>query len=95
MRDTRAMQLMPYARTRAEETQVKVVEAEQRIRALTTELDHVSEMAHEDYLTGALNRRGMDEALEREFSRSDRSDSKLCIAMLDIDHFKKLNDTWA
>jgi len=94
MADTRTMQL-DALRTHEElkETQGKVAEAEQRIQALTAELDHVSEMAHEDYLTGALNRRGMDEALEREFSRSDRLGTKLSLAMMDIDHFKKLNDT--
>lgn len=94
MGDTRAMQLDALrSHEDLKETQVKVAEAEQRILELTAELDHISEMAHEDYLTGALNRRGMDEALEREFSRSDRLDTKVCIAMMDIDHFKKLNDT--
>lgn len=94
MRDTRAMQLDALrSHDELKETQVKVAEAEQRIRDLTAELDHISEMAHEDYLTGALNRRGMDEALEREFSRADRTNADICIAMMDIDHFKKLNDT--
>jgi len=36
----------------------------------------------------------MDEALEREFSRADRHHTDLCIAMMDIDHFKKFNDTF-
>lgn len=36
----------------------------------------------------------MDEALEREFSRADRHNKALCIAMMDIDHFKKLNDAF-
>lgn len=94
MSDTRAMQLDALrSHEELKETQQKVAEAEQRIRELTTELDHISEMAHEDYLTGALNRRGMDEALEREFGRADRLGTSLCIAMMDIDHFKKLNDT--
>jgi diguanylate cyclase len=55
-------------------------------------LDHISEVAHEDYLTGTLNRRGMDEALEREFNRADRYNTMLSIALMDIDHFKKIND---
>ncbi len=94
MTDTRAMQLDALrSHEELKETQQKVADAEQRIQELTAELDHISEMAHEDYLTGALNRRGMDEALEREFSRSDRMGTSLCIAMMDIDHFKKLNDT--
>ncbi len=94
MGDTRAMQLDALrSHESLKETQVKAAEAEARIQQLTAELDHISEIAHEDYLTGALNRRGMDEALEREFSRSDRLGTKVCIAMMDIDHFKKLNDT--
>jgi len=94
MSDTRAMQLDALrSHEELKEAQGKVVEAEKRIQELTAELDHISEMAHEDYLTGALNRRGMDEALEREFSRTDRLGTQLCIAMMDVDHFKKLNDT--
>ena len=92
--DTRAIGLS-VQRTRDEFTasQKKAIEAEQRIQELTAELDQINEVAHQDYLTGALNRRGMDEAIEREFSRADRHNANLCIAMMDIDHFKKLNDT--
>lgn len=94
MEDTRAMQL-DTIRTHEDlkETQKRVEEAERRIRELTAELDQASELAHNDYLTGALNRRGMTEAIEREFSRSDRSGAKVCLALMDIDHFKKLNDS--
>jgi diguanylate cyclase len=75
------------------ETQKKVDEAEKKINELTTKLDYISEVAHEDFLTGALNRRGMDEAIEREFERADRHNTALSLAMIDIDHFKKINDT--
>lgn len=94
LEDTRAIGLS-IQRTRDEFTisQKQAMDAEKRIKELTAELDHIGEVAHQDYLTGALNRRGMDEAIEREFSRADRHNTTLCIAMLDIDHFKKLNDT--
>ncbi len=94
LEDTRAIGLS-MQRTRDEFTisQKQAMDAEKRIKELTAELDHIGEVAHQDYLTGALNRRGMDEAIEREFSRADRHNTTLCIAMLDIDHFKKLNDT--
>ncbi|MDP1765301.1 MAG: GGDEF domain-containing protein [Methylotenera sp.] len=82
-----------HSQTAFLETQKKVEEAEKQINELTTKLDYISEVAHEDFLTGALNRRGMDEAIEREFSRADRHNSPLSLAMLDIDHFKKINDT--
>lgn len=74
-------------------SQKKVMESEKKIQELIAELDHISEVAHEDYLTGALNRRGMDEALSREFNRADRYNTAISIAMMDIDHFKKLNDS--
>jgi len=94
LEDTRAIGLS-VQRTRDEFSlsQKQAMDAERRIKELTAELDHIGEVAHQDYLTGALNRRGMDEALEREFNRADRHNTTLCIAMLDIDHFKKLNDT--
>lgn len=74
-------------------TQKKVEEAERQINELTTKLDAISEAAHQDYLTGALNRRGMDEAIQREFDRADRHNTPISLAMIDIDHFKKINDT--
>ena len=71
----------------------QVQEAENKIKQLEQELAQVSELVHEDQLTGALNRRGLDEALERETSRADRNQSPLCVALLDIDDFKRLNDS--
>ena len=94
MEDTRAIGLSAQrSRDMLNETQQKVKEAERQIYELTVKLDQISEVAHEDYLTGTLNRRGMDEALEREFSRAERYNIALSIAMMDIDHFKKINDT--
>ncbi|MGC2165693.1 MAG: GGDEF domain-containing protein [Gallionella sp.] len=75
------------------ETQQKAKAAERQINELTTKLEYISEAAHQDFLTGALNRRGMDEAFDREFKRADRHNTPLSLAMLDIDHFKKINDT--
>ena len=67
--------------------------AEARIQELETELQHLSELVREDQLTGSLNRRGLDESYAREASRADRRDSPMCVAMLDLDDFKRLNDT--
>ena len=44
--------------------------------------------------SGSLNRRGLDDVFEREMARADRRKSPLCIAMLDLDDFKRLNDTY-
>lgn len=60
---------------------------------LHKELDRVSAQARHDPLTGALNRTGMDEALNRELSNVRRKETPLSISLLDIDNFKKLNDT--
>ena len=46
-----------------------------------------------DPLTGLYNRRYMEESLERELRRADRKQRPLAALMLDLDHFKKFNDT--
>lgn len=46
-----------------------------------------------DALTGAMNKRYMLETLDRELARARRHNSELAIVMLDIDHFKSVNDT--
>lgn len=67
--------------------------AQNKINQLETELFEMGEKVHEDHLTGILNRRGLDNAFERETSRSMRHQVPLCYALLDIDNFKLLNDT--
>ncbi|MCA3239333.1 MAG: diguanylate cyclase [Curvibacter sp.] len=60
---------------------------------LHRELDRVSTQARHDPLTGALNRQGLDEAINREVATMRRKDTPLSVALLDIDNFKKLNDS--
>jgi diguanylate cyclase len=67
--------------------------AEERVKQLEQELEHVSELVREDQLTGALNRRGLDDVLDREMKRADRQKTPVSIALLDIDNFKQLNDS--
>jgi diguanylate cyclase len=71
----------------------EVQEAENRIHMLESKLEQMSELVREDQLTGSLNRRGLDDVFEREVARSERRHTPFCIAMLDLDDFKKLNDT--
>ncbi len=47
-----------------------------------------------DVLTGLYNRRFLEEALPREIERCRRRGLPLVVAMADLDHFKRLNDTW-
>jgi diguanylate cyclase (GGDEF)-like protein len=56
-------------------------------------LARLERIAHTDELTGLLNRRAWREALPREMARAKREQWPLCVAMLDIDGLKKLNDT--
>jgi diguanylate cyclase (GGDEF)-like protein len=49
-------------------------------------------MARTDALTGLPNRRAWDEALDHELARARRSHSSVCVALLDLDHFKEYND---
>jgi diguanylate cyclase (GGDEF)-like protein/PAS domain S-box-containing protein len=55
--------------------------------------EKLKEQATHDSLTGLFNIRYLDEYLPRELHRSARAESPLCIAMFDLDHFKRLNDT--
>jgi diguanylate cyclase len=71
----------------------RVSETEGQIAKLHQELDRVSLQARHDPLTGALNRKGLDEAMVREVSSVRRKEQALSVALLDIDNFKKLNDT--
>ncbi len=68
-----------------------------RIQRLTDQLheakDRLAEMAVTDPLTSLGNRRALVEQLDREFSRSRRYDSPFSVFMLDIDWFKRINDT--
>jgi diguanylate cyclase len=71
----------------------KANQTDAEMARLHQELDRVSTQARHDPLTGALNRKGLDEAVEREMSSVRRKETPLCVALLDIDNFKKLNDT--
>jgi len=46
-----------------------------------------------DPLTGLFNRRYMEESLEREVARANRTGAKLALVMIDLDHFKRFNDS--
>ena len=95
MRDTKIAQTEAL-RSRDQMIQVRqeVQDAEARIQELESKLEQMSELVREDQLTGSLNRRGLDDVFEREIARSERRKAPLCIAMLDLDDFKKLNDTY-
>ncbi|HEX5527735.1 MAG TPA: sensor domain-containing diguanylate cyclase [Solirubrobacterales bacterium] len=76
-----------YARA-ADVTELKRIEAEREQL-----LGQVQDMARHDDLTGLANRRALHELMPREMARARRSRSPLCVAIVDIDHFKAYNDT--
>lgn len=75
-----------YARA-TDVTELKRIESE-REKLLT----EVKVIASSDALTGLPNRRTLDEQLPREMARARRAATPLCLAILDIDHFKAYND---
>jgi diguanylate cyclase (GGDEF)-like protein len=66
-------------------------EAEEKIQSLNAELE---QMALTDYLTNLYNRRYFMQRGVEEFKRANRNSQPLALLMLDIDEFKKVNDTY-
>jgi len=69
----------------------------QRLRAqkaeLSKALERIQDLATRDELTGLVNRRYMQEVLTLEHQRCMRSGHPFCVVMIDLDHFKRINDT--
>ncbi len=64
-----------------------------QLRAMA-ERDQLDALARVDQLTGLANRREFDDALLREWNRARRSGEPLALLLVDIDHFKRLNDAF-
>ncbi len=56
------------------------------------QLEELARLAREDALTGLPNRRAFDDALARVVARAERSGAALAAVVLDVDHFKRVND---
>ena len=80
------------SREQLKNLQEKVVVTEAELMQLHQDLDNASALARHDPLTDALNRKGLEEAMEREVSSMRRKETPLSVSLLDIDNFKKLND---
>ena len=57
-------------------------------------LSQLCQLTIEDSLTGLYNRRYFNQAMQNEIERNYRDHRSLALAIIDIDHFKKINDTW-
>ena len=73
----------------AHQVRVHTSDLEQQVTERTQVLERI---AYADYLTGLLNRRGMIDRIQMERNRLARSHGKLGVIVLDVDHFKKVND---
>lgn len=67
-------------------------QAQVRQHELAEALDRIRDLATHDELTGLINRRRMQELMHTEKHRTVRSGRGFCLAMIDIDHFKRVND---
>jgi len=61
---------------------------------LSASLQHIATLATHDAMTGLWNRRQIDLDLESAINHADRHGSVLCIALVDVDHFKAINDRY-
>lgn len=66
--------------------------SERRAQGLQTSLDETRRLAEMDHLTGLPNRRAFDQMLEREMREASAAGEQLCVAFVDIDLFKRVND---
>lgn len=77
-------------------SELKLAEAlavsEERLRTISTLHEQLQEQALCDPLTGLFNRRYLDEFFGREMARAQRERQPLSLALIDLDHFKRLND---
>ena len=90
-RTVQALVQQTQARLQAEHS--KAHDLTERVSELETEMRRLSEEVSTDQLTQVANRRGLMQAFDTERARLERSGAVLSIGLLDIDNFKRLNDT--
>lgn len=66
----------------------------QRVHELEDEIRSLNELVRTDGLTGLYNQRYFREALHRECERTQRTGEDFSLVLVDLDHFKKVNDDW-
>ncbi len=94
LHDNRTVQSeVSQASTRLQSGQAEASKLAHRVRELESELLRLSEEVSVDALTQVANRRGLAQAFEAESARHARDGGTLAVALIDLDHFKKLNDT--
>ena len=74
--------------------ETKMLAYEKKIKALTSSLKKAQEASQRDYLTGVLNRQSYHNTLNLWLKHYRTINQPLCLAVFDIDHFKKFNDKY-
>lgn len=67
---------------------------EARLQELSQAMEQIEKLARTDPLTGLANRRHFDELFERERGRASRLHNPICAITVDLDHFKRVNDSY-
>ncbi len=85
--------VIAHAQERMQTEHARATELSEKVRTLEDEIRKLSDEVSTDPLTQIANRRGLARAFEAERSRVGRQGDLLAIGLLDVDNFKKLNDT--
>ena len=72
----------------------RLEETQKKVDVLRTELEVAKQKATTDALTGLANRRAFEAILEKEAKQAASAGTPLCLLVIDIDHFKRINDTF-
>ena len=72
----------------------ELIDVRRSLSAIEDDLKENRHLLEKDPLTGTDNRRAMGAILERELARARRDKEPMSVAMVDIDHFKNINDTY-
>jgi diguanylate cyclase len=99
--DTNAVELLRAVLSMTQEmhstvkaSQTELIETRQSLVEIKAQLKESQKLLGEDPLTGTGNRRALSTVLSAEIARARRNDEPLSLVMLDVDHFKAINDTY-
>lgn len=79
---------------KAEDQESELLFLRRRVKELEQQIQTLNELVRTDGLTGLYNQRYFREALHRECQRTQRTGEDFCLVLIDLDHFKKVNDNW-
>lgn len=85
--------LVSQTQERLHSEHARATELSQQVKSLEEEIKRLSDEVSTDPLTQVANRRGLMRTFDQEVARMARDGGRLAVALLDIDNFKKLNDS--